>query len=102
MLDRVKLALRITTNAYDAELLDLIAAGIADVKHAGPVFAVTETTSGSAVTDYTISDPLARTAVVTYVRAHFGSPSDYDKLKACYDEQKGQMRESAAYGMTEA
>lgn len=101
MLSKVKLALRLATDAYDPELLDLIIAAIMDLHHAGPSFAFSKVTDGTteAVTDYTVEDPLASMAVVTYCRAHFGSPADYDKLKAAYDEQKGQMRESSAYGM---
>ena len=35
MLDKAKLALRLTTNAYDAEITDLIAAGQLDLGIAG-------------------------------------------------------------------
>lgn len=99
MLDRVKLAMRISTDVFDEELLALIAAGIADIKHAGADFAVTTVETQGTVTDYTIADPLASTAVVTYCRMMFGSPADFDRLKAAYEMQKGQMRESIAYGM---
>lgn len=94
MLARVKKALRISTTIYDDEILDLIAAGIVDLQHAGPQFEYTFTGS-----DYTIADALASRAVVTYCRANFGSPENYEQLKASYDEQKAQMRESSAYGM---
>lgn len=100
MLAKVKLALRVATDVYDPELLDLIAAAIADLHHAGPVFDyAVETGTDGEVTDYTVTDALASMAIVTYCRMRFGSPADYDKLKAAYDEQKGQMRESLAYGM---
>lgn len=100
MLSRVKLALRLATDVYNPELLDLIAAGINDLHHAGPSFAHTAVTDNAGnITDYVIPDPMAAVAVVTYCRVHFGSPADYDKLKASYDEQKAQMRESFAYGM---
>lgn len=100
MLEKCKLALRVSTDVFDDELLDLIAAGIADIKHAGPRFessytAATQTTHA----DYTINDELVSRAVITYVRMMFGSPADYDRLKASYDEQKGQLRESSDYGM---
>ena len=49
--------------------------------------------------NYTVTDPLTAKALITYVRLNFGSPADYDRLKASYDEQKGQLRETAAYGM---
>lgn len=100
ILSKVKLALRISTDVYDPEILDLIAAGIADLYHAGPVFAAEKVLDNEgAVTDYNIDDPLAAMAVITYCRMHFGSPADFDKLAASYNEQKGQMRESFAYGM---
>ena len=99
MLERVKLAMRISTTVFDAELLDLIAAAIADIKHAGAQFEVETTEENGAATDYTVTDPLASMAIVTYVRMMFGSPADFDRLKAAYEMQKGQMRESTAYGM---
>jgi len=99
MLARVKLAMRISTNVFDAELLDLIAAGMADLRHCGVQFDSSEVKTQGVVTNYTVDDPLASTAIVTYCRMMFGSPSDFDRLKAAYEMQKGQMRESTAYGM---
>lgn len=99
MLAKVKLAMRISTAVFDSELLDLIASGIADIKHAGAEFEATPVEANGTVMDYEIEDKLAATAVVTYVRMMFGSPDDFDRLKASYEMQKGQMRESMAYGM---
>jgi hypothetical protein len=78
VLDDVKLALRVTTNAFDSELLDLIVAAQNDLGVAG----VTETTT---------DDPLVKRAVVTYCRVHFGTPDDYERMKRSYDEQKAQL-----------
>ena len=89
MLEKVKLALRLTTDAFDAELNDLIDGAIADLEH----FA------GIQITDQ--NDPLIVRAVVTYCRANFGSPSDYDRVKAAYDEQKAQMLVATGYGIAE-
>lgn len=86
MLIAAKLSLRITTNAFDPELLDLIDAALLDLGIAG-------------VTEKDTSNPLIRRAVTTYVRMHFGQPDDYERLKASYDEQKAQM--SMATGYTE-
>ena len=72
MLDDVKLALRLTTQAYDAELNGLINAGLADLGVAG-------------VTEDDTTDPLINRAVITYCKVHFGSPADYERLKAAYD-----------------
>lgn len=86
MLEKAKLALRITTNAFDSEILDLIEAGVKDLGIAG----VTEVVDAA-------SDPLVTRAVITYVRLHFGAPDDYDRLKASYDEQKAQLSMATGY-----
>ena len=99
MLAKVKLAKRISTTVFDSELLDLIAAAIADLKLIGIEFDVTEVKNQGVVTDYTITDPLISRAIVTYCVMNFGSPDDYDRLKASYDEQKGQLRETSGYGL---
>ena len=78
MLEKVKLALRIVGTEFDSELADLIAAAEADLAVAG-------------VTNVVETDPLIRTAVITYVKARFGEPDEYDRLKASYDEQKAQL-----------
>jgi len=84
MLEKVKLALRITTNAYDSELQDLIDAAKLDLGIAGVV--VPETL-----------DAIVSRAVVTYCKVHFGSPDDFDRLKASYDEQKAQLSMATGY-----
>ena len=84
MLESVKLAMGITVDAYDAELSDLIAAALADLGIAG-------------VSGYQTDDPLVLMAVKTYCRMRFGSPADYDRLKAAYDEQKGQLMVATGY-----
>ena len=84
MLEKVKLALRITTNAYDSELEDLIEAAKADMGIAGVVLPET-------------LDAIVSRAVVTYCKVHFGSPDDFDRLKASYDEQKAQLSMATGY-----
>ena len=86
MLEKVKLALRISTSAYDNEILDLISAAKADLKIAGIQGAE--------------DDPLSSRAVITYCRVHFGSPDDYERVKASYDEQKAQLQMATGYGFT--
>lgn len=88
MLARIKLALRITTNAFDDELNGLIASALMDLGIVGIDGAVPETT-----------DELLITAVTTYVKLHFGDPSDPDRLKASYDEQKAQLITATGYGL---
>ena len=84
MLDKVKLALRVTTTAFDSEINDLISAALADLGLAG-------------VTNQEQTDPLIVRAVTTYCRVNFGQPDDYDRLKAAYDEQKAQLQMATGY-----
>lgn len=83
MLDKAKLALRLTTNAYDAEITDLIAAATLDLGIAG--------------VEQAEADALMQRAILTYVRMHFGSPEDYDRLAASYDAQKGALQIATGY-----
>lgn len=84
MLEKVKLALRITTAVFDSEIEDLIAAALADLGIAG-VIALDET------------DPLIIRAVTTYCRTNFGTPDEYERLKTSYDEQKAQLQTATGY-----
>lgn len=86
LLDKAKLALRLTTQAYDTEITDLISAaqldlGIAGVELPSPL------------------DTLVERAVITYVKIHFGASADadYDRLKRSYDEQKAQLATATGY-----
>lgn len=84
MLEKVKLALRITTTAFDSEITDLIAAAKADLGIAGVLI-------GDEMA------PLIIRAVTTYCRANFGQPEDYERMKTAYDEQKAQLRTATGY-----
>lgn len=84
LLDAAKLAMRITVDTYDDEIAGLIQSAKLDLGLAGVDY-VSE------------SDQLIRTAIITYCRLHFGSPADYERLKASYDEQKAQLRMATGY-----
>lgn len=101
MLTETKRALRITATAYDAEIARLIQAGAADLALVGiPVSGVTFTyVDGAVIDSCTIDDYRIINAIITYVRVNFGTPSDYDRLKASYDEQKAQLMGSSEYGL---
>lgn len=90
MLARVKLALRISTTAFDSELNGLISAALLDLGLVG---------IDASVLGSTTTDELIITAVITYVKLHFGEPSDPDRLKASYDEQKAQLITATGYGL---
>lgn len=84
MLDKVKMALRITTDAFDDELSDLISAAALDLGIAG-------------VIPDDSTDAIVTRAIITYCKMSFGLPEDYDKLKASYDEQKAQLSNATGY-----
>ena len=86
MLDKVKLALRIKSQAFDSEIEDLIAAALADLGLAGVTYA-----------QDLEADPLITRAVVTYCRVNFGEPDDYERMKKSYDEQKAQLSMATGY-----
>lgn len=88
MLNRVKMALRITTNAFDDEITGLINSALGDLGLVGISQASLNT-----------ADELVTTAVITYVKLHFGEPSDPDRLKKSYDEQKAQLITATGYGL---
>lgn len=88
MKNRVKLALRISTDAFDEELEGLINSALLDLGVAG----VKEFESST-------TDELIITAVITYCRIHFGECDNYDRLKASYDEQKAQLSMCTGYNV---
>ena len=91
ILEKVKVACRVTSDAYDGELTDLIASALADM---GITDIAPEELSG----DFS---PLIETAIKTYCKIHFPYTSEgvekYDRLKASYDEQKAQLLMSSDY-----
>ena len=84
MIEQIRRALRLTTTAYDEEILSLQQAALLDLQATAGV--VTES-----------MDPLILRAVITYVRMHFGTPENYAQLKASYDEQKAQLMMCSNY-----
>lgn len=94
MLDKVKTALRIKTNAFDGELDDLIDAAVDDLGIAG-IINLVENPEAQPV----VYAPLAIRAIITYCKVHFGQPSDdeFKRLKASYDEQKAQLQTATGY-----
>lgn len=102
MLKETKMALRITTTAYDSEIARLILAavgdlGIVDVTAAGITFVFNQ--DGSVTDSSTITDQLLFRAIITYVRMNFGTPDDYDNLYKSYWEQKAQLISATGYGL---
>lgn len=86
MLAKVKVALRLTTNAYDTDIQGLIDAARLDLGIAGVVLPTT-------------LDALCERAVITYCKLHFLGLSDneWSRLKESYDEQKAQLVTATGY-----
>ena len=100
MLSEARKALRISTTAYDSEIVGLIRAGYADLQIAGVQLpgTVDFTENNGAFEDVsTLEDALAQRAIITYVRMMFGSPADYDKVRESYDLQKTQLMHATGY-----
>lgn len=86
---KAKLALRITTSAFDNEIADLVDAALLDLGIAGVVI----TESGTA----SPADKLISRAVITYCKMNFGESDNYAVYKATYDEQKAQLSMATGY-----
>ena len=92
MLDKVKLALLITSNDFDTELTDLINAAFIDLNigDVDPTVTTTETTDAAIIR-----------AVCTYCGYQFeimhGSLNRSEAYKKSYDEQKAQLGMATGY-----
>jgi hypothetical protein len=84
IMERAKTALRLTTDdeALTAEIQGYIDDAYRDLTHGGY--------SGA---EELAEDPEVVTAVLMYVRLHFGQLADgeYDRMKRAYDEKKAQI-----------
>jgi hypothetical protein len=100
MLKECKLAVRVTHATYEPELCSLMDAAAKDLTIAGVVLPGTVSfaqTENGMVDNSTLTDALVMRAIFTYVRAHFGSPPDYDRLVEAYDTQKVQLMHASGY-----
>lgn len=79
-----KLAARISTTAYDAQIESLLDAAALDLGVAGVVIP-------------SELDALVQQAEITYFLMNFGQPDQYDRLKRSYDEQKAQLSTCTGY-----
>lgn len=89
ILDNVKTALRVTTNAFDTNELNLlIDSAKADLGIAG-------------IEIPTELDAICSVAIITYCKMHFGTvdPNEYDRLERSYNEQKAQLQMATGYGL---
>ena len=110
MLKEAMLALRVTDMEYAPDIRRLLYAAQIDLEAAGVVtqgrveIVISETEDPTthekhitATDNSTITDEWVKTAMITYARAHFGSPPDYDRLAASYDLQRRQLANRTGY-----
>lgn len=92
LLDKIKAACRVTSEAYDDELTDLALAAFADL-------GTTDIKTTLLTQDNVL--PLVQQAVITYCKLNFGyvqlDVNAYARLKAAYDEQKAQLSMNSTY-----
>ena len=92
MLNKVKLALLISSNDFDTELVDLIGAAFIDL-NIGDI--------DPDVTVSTTTDPAIIRAVITYCGYQFelmhGTLERSEAFKKSYDEQKAQLSMATNY-----
>ena len=93
MLDRVKLALLISSEDFDDELEDLIGAAVLDLNIAG--------VDDETVVSDNPTDKLIIRAICSYCGYHFelehGTLDRSDAFKRSYDEQKAQLGMATGY-----
>jgi len=93
MLDKVKLALLITSNTFDTELTELISAAVVDLNIAG---VDNETVVTTEPTDALVSRAIIAFCAYNFELMH-GEESRSDKFKKVYDEQKAQLSMATNY-----
>lgn len=84
LINAAKMAARISTTAFDAQIDALLDTAMLDMGVAG--VEVPDT-----------FDPLIEQAAITFVLMRFGQPDQYDRLKRSYDEQKAQLATCTGY-----
>ncbi len=89
LLTDAKLRLRLHTDAFNDEIKDLIEAAASDLVHRQAI-------QPEQIAALPI-DPLIKRAILTYVRAFFGTPENPEQLKADYDEQKATLMTTTGY-----
>ena len=100
MLQEAKLAMAITTTAFDGEIADLLDAGARDLEIAGvrlPGRVSFSPGSSGIIDNSTLIDRLVMRAIITYARMNFRNPDDYDRLARSYEVQKVQLMHASDY-----
>jgi len=92
LLGKCKVALRVTTNAYDSEITDLINASFDDLIQVNAIQDLSASDN-----NYPADNALIVRAIVTYVKAYFGRPDNYEQLLRAYNDLKAQLKTATGY-----
>lgn len=88
MLEEVKKSLRVKSNAFDTEVLELIAGARADLQLSGVLKEKAESDA----------DPLITRAIKTYCKAHFGYDNpEADRFEKAYENIKEHLSLAGDY-----
>lgn len=90
MLELVRLALRRTTSAFDAEIQLLIDDCLTELTSLGVL-------DGPGAAD--ASDPQIQTAVIAYCKWKFGENPDADKWEHIYTDKVSKLMHMTGYGL---
>jgi len=85
---KVKLTLRLRSEAFDAEVTGLIAAAKADLRLVGIVFEEGAEATGDNSATAPPLDPLVERAIILYCKAHFGYIEGGERFLKAYDNLK--------------
>ena len=85
LLDKVKIELRVVTDAFNDQIESLIDSALLDLKIAG----VESTTEDI--------DAIIFRAVATYCKLYFGEPENPEMLLKLYETQKAQLMVATGY-----
>lgn len=88
MLTLVKLALRISGNAFDSEISQNIADAMSEIQSMGITI---EETGGEP------SDPQIKSAIISYCKWQFGFNSDAERWEKIYHTKLGQLQSTTGY-----
>lgn len=98
MLNSVKLSLRIKNDAFDDEILELIAAAKKDLEIAG----VEKIETKDDTEELVVTDPLIKRAITIYAKANFGWDNpDSVRLQELYVLLKQHLSLSGDYNVVE-
>lgn len=90
LLDKVRKALRRTSNEFDNEINDLICAAYDDLQLAGA-------RNTGTYSDATVVSPLMEHAIILYCKAHFGFNDDNERYIRAYEQIKCRLSLADSY-----